>query len=203
MQGSNGGGRSRRKAQAWGSPADIKVSKKLSFWLRHRPDKAGLVLDQNGWANVDEVLTALSESGCACGWEGLLRVVDTNDKQRFALSPDGSLIRARQGHSVHVDLGLKPVTPPEVLYHGTVERFWCSIAKDGLKKMNRHHVHLSSEISTASKVGSRRGQPVILEISAADMYKNGEEFFLTENGVWLTNSVPSEFIRRRDDLEGL
>ncbi|KAJ8904643.1 hypothetical protein NDN08_001161 [Rhodosorus marinus] len=203
MERSKGGEKGRSKAPSWGSSYDIEVSKKLSFWLRHRPDKAGLILDQNGWANVDEVLRALSESGRACGWEGLLRVVDTNDKQRFVISPDGSLIRARQGHSVHVDLGLKPVTPPQVLYHGTVERFWSSIAADGLKKMNRHHVHLSSEISTASKVGFRRGQPVILEISAAEMYNNGKEFFVTENGVWLTDSVPSEFIRRREDLGGL
>ena len=124
----------------------------------------------------------------------LLEIVRTNDKQRFALSEDGTRIRANQGHSVKVDLALTPQQPPEVLYHGTVDKFIDAIRNTGLQKGERHHVHLSPDLITATKVGQRRGKPVILTIRAAAMAKASHPFYLSDNGVWLTDAVPPEFI---------
>ena len=120
----------------------------------------------------------------------LERVIRENDKQRFELSPDGARIRARQGHSISVDLGLEPRVPPDVLFHGTVARALPAIRHEGLRPMNRHHVHLSPDRDTAIHVGARRGEPVILEIDAAGLHASGEPFYLTENGVWLVGTVP-------------
>jgi putative RNA 2'-phosphotransferase len=129
-------------------------------------------------------------------FEDLIEVVELNDKQRFEFTPDLSQIRARQGHSVAVELALPAQPPPAVLFHGTVERFWPAIAADGLKKMRRHHVHLSPDEETARKVGARRGRPLILRIDAAAMAAEGAAFFLSGNGVWLTEAVPARFITR-------
>jgi putative RNA 2'-phosphotransferase len=176
--------------------SDTKISKTLSYRLRHKPEAGGLTLNQSGWASVDLVLMALGSSRLNCDWDGLLQVVDRNDKQRFELSADGSQIRARQGHSVTVDLELLPVAPPEKLYHGTVERFWVSIADQGLLPMQRHHVHLSADIETARKVGARRGKPMILVVDAKGLAATGQKFFLTKNGVWLTQKVPPGHIKQ-------
>jgi putative RNA 2'-phosphotransferase len=174
----------------------VRFSKTLSYWLRHRPDEAGLTLDTAGWTSVDDVLGALARAGLLADIDALLRVVEENDKQRFELSPDLQHIRARQGHSVAVELALAPATPPAVLYHGTVERFLDAIMAEGLRKMRRHHVHLSPTLDTAQRVGARRGRAIILEIDATAMSADGAVFFATENGVWLTESVAPRYLRR-------
>ncbi len=172
------------------------ISKALSFWLRHAPEKGGLTLDTAGWAPVGSVLAALRREGLDDDRETLDRVIAESDKQRFELSPDGSMIRARQGHSVAVDLDWPVAEPPEHLFHGTVERFLLQILAEGLKPMARHHVHLSPDIETASRVGARRGDPMILRIAAGAMARAGHVFRLSSNGVWLADGVPPEFIER-------
>jgi putative RNA 2'-phosphotransferase len=176
-----------------------KISKRLSFWLRHQPEDAGLTLTPDGWTNVDQLLNALSQTGVDCRRDQLESVVATNDKKRFEFSSDGAMIRARQGHSVEIDLGLDIKTPPGLLYHGTATRFLPSILKEGLKPMKRHHVHLSADISTAINVGSRHGKPVVLTISACTMYQNGHEFYQTANDVWLTACVSPKFLTTENE----
>ena len=132
------------------------ISKRLSYWLRHRPDDAGLELDPNGWAPVADVLAALGSAGLTDRLDDLRSVVEGNDKQRFEFSPDGARIRARQGHSIDVELDWPAVAPPETLYPGTVERFLAAILAEGLRPMKRHHVHLSPDVATAQVVGARR-----------------------------------------------
>lgn len=174
--------------------ADTHISKALSYWLRHRPDDAQLILDDGGWADVVEVLAALAGKQLDCNRERLQEIVARSDKNRFELSPDGNRIRARQGHSFAVDLGLSAETPPPLLFHGTVERFLASIMRDGLKPMDRQHVHLSPDMQTATKVGARRGKPVILAVDAAGLAAAGHTFLLSSNGVWLTDHVPPAFL---------
>ena len=174
----------------------VRISKTLSRWLRHRPQSAGLKLDAQGWAEVDAVLAALAAAQLPGDFATLLDVVDQNDKQRFEFSSDLAQIRARQGHSVRVELGLAPTPPPGVLYHGTIEAFLEAIMAQGLKRMRRHHVHLSPDIETARRVGQRRGHAVILEIDAAAMQADGHVFCVTANKVWLTDSVPPRFLKR-------
>lgn len=173
----------------------VQTSKFLSYVLRHRPDSIGITLEENGWVDVDVLLAAAQRHRKRISRELLERVVAENDKKRFALSDDGQRIRASQGHSVSVDLNLQPVQPPEFLYHGTVGRFLDSIRSQGLVRGKRHHVHLSPDEATARKVGSRRGKPVILTIEADRMHAAGHQFFCSANGVWLTDRVPSEFVR--------
>lgn len=175
---------------------DVKLSKTLSFWLRHRPDAARLQLDASGWADVDSVLVALGEHGHSADWETLVRAVEINDKQRFELSLDGGLIRARQGHSVSVQADWVEAVPPDILWHGTVERFLAAIIEEGLKPMARHHVHLSADRDAAERVGRRRGAPVVLAIQAKHLAERGQRFWITGNGVWLTDSVPPEALHR-------
>ena len=171
------------------------ISKFLCFVLRHNPQALGITLDAEGWVEVDELLAAAARHGKLFTRLQLEEIVATNDKKRFALSPDGRLIRANQGHSVEVDLGLMPVEPPELLYHGTVERFLASIREKGLLRGDRQHVHLSAERDTALRVGERRGRPVVLVVEAGRMHNEGHVFFRSENGVWLTEAVPSEYLR--------
>jgi putative RNA 2'-phosphotransferase len=171
------------------SQDDVRLSKTLSFWLRHKPDVAGLELDAAGWADVDAVLAALKAEGEAFDWEALLRVVETNDKRRFELSDDAGLIRARQGHSIEVEGDWKRADPPERLWHGTVDRFLAAIMAEGLKPMSRHHVHLSADRETAERVGRRRGEPVILTVDAKRLADGGQTFLITGNDVWLTDAV--------------
>ena len=170
---------------------DKKTSKYLSFLLRHNPEKEGLVLDKGGWCQVDQVLSALSLS-----FDQLKQMVEQNDKKRFTLSEDGKRIRAAQGHSISVDLGLKPTCPPPILYHGTKKDRWDSIRKIGLVRGNRTHVHLSADTGTATKVADRRdGASIILEVKALEMYQVHYLFYLSDNGVWLTEEVPARFIK--------
>lgn len=173
----------------------VSTSKFLSLVLRHRPDSIGLTLDPQGWASIEELVAAASLHGRKLDHDLLLRVVHENDKQRFALSPDGLRIRASQGHSIEVELQLEPATPPEILYHGTVARFLDSIRRSGLIRGARQHVHLSADERTAVIVGKRRGEPVVLEVAAARMNAAGASFYLSQNGVWLTDHVPPEYLR--------
>lgn len=169
----------------------VQLSKFLSYVLRHRPDSIGITLDSNGWADVDELIAKSKEP---ISLDAIIKVVENNDKQRFILDLDKRRIRANQGHSVKVDLELKPKIPPVTLYHGTVEKFLTTILKEGLKPMSRQHVHLSADISTANKVGERRGKAIILKVDTRQLVKNGHEFYLSENGVWLTESIPPSAI---------
>lgn len=176
----------------------VRVSKFLSLVLRHRPDKAGLELDAGGWVGVDELLRAVNAGGFRLSRAELLEVVERNDKRRFALSEDGARIRASQGHSVAVELGYEPQRPPGVLYHGTARRLLDSIRASGLNKGRRHHVHLSPDEATAARVGGRRGRAVVLSVAAGRMADDGFAFYLSANGVWLTDSVPARYIKFPD-----
>ena len=170
------------------------ISKFLSLILRHSPETIDLNLDENGWADVEELLSKLSQHKQPITKEELEEVVADNDKQRFAYNDDHSKIRANQGHSIDIQLDLAPQEPPEVLYHGTVQKFLPAIQQEGLQKMSRQHVHLSRDKATAEKVGSRRGTPIILNIRSGQMHRDGISFFLSENEVWLTDHVPVKYI---------
>lgn len=171
-----------------------RASRFLSLVLRHDPAKAGITLDPHGWVEVDTLLAGCRRAGHALTPEGLQEIVDTNDKKRFVLSPDGLRIRAQQGHSVRVDLSLEPAEPPDRLFHGTVGRFLSAIHREGLRPMNRHHVHLSPDEESARRVGARRGSPVVLTVDSARMHADGHRFRVTGNGVWLVESVPPEYL---------
>jgi putative RNA 2'-phosphotransferase len=173
----------------------VKASKFLSLILRHKPEEIGLRLDANGWAEVEELLRLANAKGKRLTREIVDTAVAQNDKKRFALSEDGKRIRANQGHSVEIDLGLTPSAPPEFLFHGTATRFLDSIRSAGLHSGNRQHVHLSRDEDTAVKVGQRHGKPVVLVVLAGAMAAANHSFFLSENGVWLTEKVPVEFLR--------
>jgi putative RNA 2'-phosphotransferase len=172
----------------------VKASKFMSLVLRHRPEEIGLVLDGQGWASIDELIEKAGRHGVALTHELIARVAETSDKQRFAIDATGQRIRANQGHSVDVDLGLAPTEPPLILFHGTGETSVAAIRAEGLKAGQRQHAHLSPDEDTAIKVGSRHGRPVVLRIAAGRMHKQGHAFFLSTNGVWLTDSVPVQFI---------
>jgi putative RNA 2'-phosphotransferase len=174
----------------------VTVSKFLAKHLRHAPEALGLTLQPGGWVSVDDLLAASQRAGFRITYDELIESVETNDKKRFSFDGTGDLIRANQGHSVEVDLQLEESQPPDVLYHGTVERFLASIMTEGLKKGKRHHVHLSRDTETARKVGARRGQPIILQVDAAKMHHQGFKFFVSANGVWLTETVPVVFLAR-------
>jgi putative RNA 2'-phosphotransferase len=174
--------------------ARTRVSKFLSFVLRHRPDSIGLELDDAGWVDVETLLRESQASGTTITRAELEEVVATSPKRRFALSEDGLRIRASQGHSVEVELGYEPAPPPEQLFHGTVASALESIRAQGLVRMARHHVHLSSDRATATNVGQRRGAPIILTVRAGRMHRAGFVFYVSANGVWLTEHVPPEFL---------
>lgn len=161
--------------------------------LRHRPELIGIHLDEGGWVAVDELLAGLAAHGTPMTRAQLERIVSTSDKQRFALR--GGRIRASQGHSVPVDLGLTPVPPPAVLFHGTPERNVEPILRDGLRRGARHHVHLSPDVATATRVGARRGRSRVLAVDAAAMSRDGWVFLRSENGVWLVDAVPPAYLR--------
>jgi putative RNA 2'-phosphotransferase len=172
----------------------LQLSKFLSFVLRHRPDSIGISLDSQGWVLVDDLIAKSQAAGTHFTREDLLHVVETSDKKRFSLSADTHMIRAAQGHSVSVDLGLTPQEPPPILYHGTATRFVASILAEGLKPKSRQQVHLSPDETTAQRVGQRHGKPTILKVDALTMHRQGFKFFLADNGVWLTDQVPPEFL---------
>lgn len=177
----------------------VKVSKYLSKHLRHQPERIGLALDRNGWAAVDELLTAAARHGFALTRAELDHTVAVNDKRRFTVESGvgGDRIRAAQGHTVAVDLDLPPAEPPAYLYHGTVARALDAIRTEGLRPMGRHHVHLSPDRETAARVGGRRGRPLVLAVDAGAMHRAGHLLRVSANGVWLAEAVPPEFLRLR------
>ena len=170
------------------------LSKFLSLILRHKPDAIGLELDSQGWANIEQLIDKAHAAGTTFDRTELLHVVETSDKKRFSVSADGLRIRAAQGHSVSVELGLSPKEPPPVLFHGTATRFVEAILQQGLKPQARQQVHLSLDKATARRVGARHGKPHIFEIDALAMHASGFQFYLADNGVWLTDQVPPEFL---------
>jgi putative RNA 2'-phosphotransferase len=166
----------------------------MSLVLRHDPAKFGVTLDPAGWARVDDLLAAAARAGIPLDDASLRRVVEESEKRRFALSDDGSMIRANQGHSVRVDLGLEPVEPPALLFHGTATRFLDAIRGAGLIPGSRQHVHLSADRETATAVGARHGRPVVLRVHAARMHADGHRFLRSANGVWLADAVPADYL---------
>jgi putative RNA 2'-phosphotransferase len=170
------------------------LSKFLSLVLRHEPEAIGIKLDGQGWVAIESLLGQCHAHGKDISRAMLDEVVETSPKRRFAISEDGLTIRASQGHSVDVQLGYQPATPPEVLFHGTVASSLDPIKSGGLTKMARHHVHLSPDSETARAVGARRGKPVVLQIAAGRMHRDGHSFYLSANGVWLTDRVPPQYI---------
>jgi putative RNA 2'-phosphotransferase len=178
----------------------VKISKYLSKHLRHAPEQLGLTLAAGGWVAVDDLLVACAAHQFPVTLAELFEVVAASDKQRFAFDETKPRIRANQGHSVDVDLQLEPQTPTDVLYHGTGEKSVALIVRLGLVKMARHHVHLSTELETARKVGSRHGHPVIFAVNAIAMHQAGFTFYRSENGVWLVDRVPAEYLMLNDNL---
>ncbi|MEU8037545.1 RNA 2'-phosphotransferase [Streptosporangium sp. NPDC049078] len=170
----------------------VRVSKYLSQHLRHQPERIGLVLGPQGWVDIEALLAAAARHGFAITREELARVVAGNDKRRFSI--EGDRIRANQGHTVDVDLGLPAVEPPEILFHGTVGAHVAAIRQEGLRPMDRHAVHLSPDRETATRVGARRGRPVVLVVRAGEMHRAGHEFRVSANGVWLAAHVPPAHI---------
>lgn len=174
----------------------VKVSRYLSKHLRHQPERLGLTLAPGGWVEVDVLLEALLKHNFAVSRAELDEVVANNDKQRFSFDDTGLRIRANQGHSVEVDLQLEPAVPPSVLFHGTGAGSVENILKMGLLKFARHHVHLSADMGTVVKVGARHGKPVVFEVDAAAMHSDSYEFFCSENGVWLVDEVPPQYLKQ-------
>lgn len=170
------------------------LSRFLSFVLRHDPGAIGLALDAHGWVEIEQLLVACQAHGMAMTREALEALVATSSKQRFAISDDGLRVRANQGHSIEVDLAYAPAHPPEVLFHGTVLASLAAIRSSGLKRMSRHHVHLSADAGLARMVGMRRGMPLVLKVAAGRMHAEGHVFYLSANGVWLTEHVPPDYI---------
>ncbi|MFD7610102.1 RNA 2'-phosphotransferase [Streptomyces sp. NPDC059828] len=171
----------------------VKVSKYLAKHLRHQPERIGITLDANGWVAIDELIRAAAAHGFTFTRDELDHVVAVNDKRRYTI--DGDRIRASQGHTVQVDLELPAAEPPPYLYHGTVARHLTAIRTEGLRPMARHHVHLSPDRETATRVGARRGRPVVLSVDAGAMHRAGHVFHVSANGVWLADAVPPEFLR--------
>ena len=171
------------------------LSKYLSFVLRHRPDDIDIQLSMDGWADVEELIARVNAKGRDLTLEDLCEIVAQDEKQRYAFNDDKTKIRANQGHSIDIDLKLEPIEPPEYLYHGTAQKNIDSIRTLGLQKRQRHHVHLSENEKTAKQVGSRYGKPVILIIAAKMMHEAGHEFYCSDNHVWLTDTVPTQFIQ--------
>lgn len=173
---------------------NTQISKFLSLVLRHQPEAIGITLDEQGWVAVKELLFRLTSHGTVVTFDALNHIVETNAKKRFAFNGDRTRIRASQGHSVEVELGYAPQTPPEILYHGTGSQSVDVILSSGLDKRSRQHVHLSSDLETAINVGQRHGKPVVLTVDTVTMLQDGYTFFISENGVWLTDSVPAEYL---------
>lgn len=171
-----------------------RFSKFLSYVLRHHPELIGITMDQNGWVSVSELIEKANHFGQPLTKEILEFVVDTNNKKRFAFDETHEQIRAAQGHSLAIELGHESQEPPTLLYHGTAVSNVASIRANGIQKQSRQHVHLSEQLATATQVGQRHGKPVVLTVRSGDMHRANFPFFLSENGVWLTEFVPPEYL---------
>ena len=178
-----------------------KISKFLSFVLRHKPESIGLKLDENGWAETKELLEKMNGNAFEVTGEMLNHIVATNNKQRFSFNENKTKIRASQGHSIDVDLNLKETKPPEYLYHGTGEKYVTSILTTGLEKRNRQQVHLSTDMETAIKVGQRHGKPKVFIVESEKMNFEGFSFYLSDNAVWLTDHVPARYLQLIEKLK--
>lgn len=172
-----------------------RISKYLSMILRHKPEIIGITIDRHGWADVDELIKGI-EKNQEFNREILEEIVRTDEKQRYSFNEEGTKIRANQGHSITVDLELQIKEPPEILWHGTAEKYIASIERMGLRAGDRMYVHLSSDEQTAQKVGKRHGCPVIYKVKSGEMYRKGFRFYQSVNGVWLTIMVPVEYLQK-------
>jgi putative RNA 2'-phosphotransferase len=181
------------------SKNEINISKFLSLVLRHQPETIAITLDQNGWADVNDLIEKANNYGIKFDRETLNHIVATNPKKRFAFNDTLDKIRASQGHSVEIELGYTNQKPPEILFHGTAEKFVQSILDTGLEKGNRQQVHLSADFETAIKVGQRHGKPFVFKVLAEKMYNDNFEFFISDNGVWLTDNVPTKYLKQNDE----
>lgn len=178
------------------SKEDMRISKFLSLILRHKPEEIELTLDQYGYINTSDLIRGLNKKGYKVTISDIERIVEEDNKQRYSFNDDKTKIKANQGHSISVNLELQPIEPPNVLYHGTATRFSESICKEGIKKQNRQYVHLSSDIETATIVGKRHGQLIIFKVNSEQMHKDGFQFYLSDNKVWLTDYVPIKYLSK-------
>ena len=172
------------------------ISKYMSLILRHKPEVIGIELDEHGWANTDDLINGIGKDNQGFNFELLEEIVRTDNKQRYSFNPGKTLIRANQGHSIPVDVDLPEMEPPELLFHGTSEKYVSSILQQGLIPKSRLYVHLSKDIDTAVKVGKRHGKEIVYKVNAGQMYKDGYKFFLSVNNVWLTKEVPVKYLNR-------
>ncbi len=177
------------------SKSDEVTSRYISMILRHKPEVIGITLDEHGWADVDALIAGVSKTH-PLDMSILERIVAEDEKQRYSFNEDRTLIRANQGHSILVDVELEEVIPPEILFHGTGEKYIASIDEQGLIPKSRLYVHLSEDKETAHKVGQRHGRPVIYEVKSGDMHNDGFVFYRSVNGVWLTKEVPVRYLNR-------
>lgn len=175
-----------------------RISKYISLILRHKPETIGIELDAHGWADVDKLLSGVSRR-YPIDRDILDEIVRSDEKQRYSFNEDGTMIRANQGHSIQVDVELSETVPPEMLYHGTAERFSASIEKQGLLSRRRLYVHLSSDIETAEKVGRRHGNPIVYLVAAGQMCRDGYTFWQSANDVWLTKSIPAKYLKQEKE----
>ena len=175
------------------------TSKFISLILRHKPETIGITLDEHGWADVQELIDGINHAGGhSLDREILEEIVRSDEKQRYSFNEDHTLIRANQGHSIAVDVELEEKMPPDVLWHGTGEKYVESIDAIGLIPKSRLYVHLSSDIETAKKVGSRHGRPVVYEIDCRKMAEHGYRFYESANHIWLTREVPVIYLKKED-----
>lgn len=180
------------------------TSKFISLILRHKPEVIGISLDEHGWADVEDLIAGVNRSeGHFLDMDTLEEIVRTDEKQRYSFNADHTLLRANQGHSIPVDVELEEKIPPEVLWHGTGEKYVSSIDEQGLIPKSRLYVHLSSDVATAKKVGSRHGKPVIYQVDCRKMTEDGFHFYLSANKVWLTKSVPAKYLRKAECANGV
>lgn len=173
--------------------SDTNTSKFISLILRHKPQAIDITLDEHGWADVEELIAGIKRSR-PFTMEDLERIVREDEKQRYSFNEDKTKIRANQGHSINVDVELKEMLPPDILYHGTGEKYVERINKEGLKPMGRLYVHLSKNLETAIKTGSRHGRPFVYRIDCKAMNADGYRFYLSANNVWLTQTVPPKYL---------
>ncbi|AKP44796.1 TPA: RNA 2'-phosphotransferase [Clostridioides difficile] len=171
-----------------------KLSIFISLILRHKPETIGIKLDDYGYADVNELIEKINNTGRNINIEILEQIVKEDNKQRYSFNDDRSKIRANQGHSINVNVELRELEPPKYLYHGTATRFLDNIKNEGIIKQSRLYVHLSRDIDIAVKVGKRHGTPVILKINTGKMYENGYKFYLSENNVWLCEYIPFKYV---------
>lgn len=175
----------------------IETSRFISLILRHKPQTIGITLDEHGWANVDELIAGVN-TRYPLDITTLEQIVRTDDKQRYSFNEDKTLIRANQGHSIPVDVELEEIAPPQILWHGTGEKYTQSIDVQGLIPKSRLYVHLSGDQATARKVGARHGKPVIYSVLSGAMYRDGFKFYRSVNGVWLTKAVPERYLQNKE-----